>query len=146
MRHGRIRPWHVVVLAAVTAVVILLLPRGDEESSSAELVRENLRVLRAAADSCRAEVDRESAALDEYADRLDSLHARVRGLEDAEIGGVPADSYETYLTEFDRYGDSVAAWSGRADSLRVRDDRCRDVARAHNRITDSLSRAIQPGS
>ena len=146
MRHGRVRPWHAVAVAVVAAVVILFLRRGDDGPSQTQLVRDSLRVLRAAADSCRDEVDRESAALDAYAGRLDSLHARVRGLEDTGIGGVPADSYEIYLTEFDRYSDSVSAWSARADSLRVRDDRCRDVARAHNRITDSLSRAIQPGS
>lgn len=146
MRHGRIQPWHAIVLAAIAALALLVLPRGEEGPSQTERVRDSLHVLRAAADSCRAEVDRESAALDAYAGRLDSLHARVRGLEDAGIGGVPADSYAIYLTEFDRYSDSVAEWTGRADSLRVRDGRCRDVARAHNRITDSLSRAIQPGS
>ena len=140
------RPWLGLIAAALVAASVLMVLRRDSGPSADELLRDSLHVLRATADSCLDAVERENATLDAHRARLDSAEDRVRGLEDPELGGVPADSYAVYLEAFRGYNDSVAAWSAHADSLRVRDARCRAIAEAHNRITDSLSRSMFDGS
>lgn len=105
-------------------------------------LREELRVLRAAADSCRNALDADQMRFDAYDETVDSMQARVRSLEGIDPRGVPADSYDVYLGAFDRYNESVEGWTERADTVRARWERCRVATEEHNVLADSLRRIL----
>ncbi len=128
-----------LILALLAGTAILISERRRPRGQQAMLeLRETLRTLRASADSCRIAVERDASRFEAFDHTLDSLRARVDSLESIDPRGVPADSYATYLEAFDRYNDSIAGWTRRADSLRVRDARCREIAELHNVLADSL--------
>ena len=102
---------------------------------------EHVRALRFSADSCNAELESGEVRLQSYRDRLDSLHSAVRDFEAADPRGVAAERYGEYMTAFDLYRDSAAAWDGRVDALRARLQQCQAVAREHNAAVDSLRAA-----
>lgn len=126
-------------LALMLAWEVLSLRRGPDEIAP---LRDELRVLRAAADSCQASMEGEQLSMEVFDARLDSLRSRVRELESRDPRGVPADSYQVYLSAFDRYNDSVATWTARTDTVRARWTRCRSITEAHNTLADSVRRLL----
>jgi hypothetical protein len=131
-----------IAFAAVAIPVLYVIGRANRPPALIPPLRDSLQVLRLAADSCRADLDRGTALLHAYDERIDSLRTRVRRFESLDRRGVPADSYEVYLGAFEQYNDSVAGWTARTDTLRVRLDRCRTLTETHNMIADSLRRLL----
>lgn len=127
------------VLAVMLAWEVISLRRGPDET---EPLRDRLRELRAAADSCQASLAGDRLRLEAYDAHLDTLRERVRDLERMDPRGVPADSYQTYLRAFDQYNDSVAGWTARADTVRARWGRCRAVTEEHNALADSVRQML----
>lgn len=127
------------ILAAMLVREVVSLRRGPDEIGP---LRDELRVLRAATDSCRVALQGDAARMEAYDAHLDTMRARVRELESMDPRGVPADSYRIYLGAFDSYNDSVAGWSARADTVRARWERCRAVTETHNQLADSIRRLL----
>ncbi|HSK17983.1 MAG TPA: hypothetical protein VK912_02510 [Longimicrobiales bacterium] len=138
-----LRSW--LIIAGIVVVVVLAF-RGVRamRHSPQEILRDTLATLRNRADSCRSEVDQRAADLREYGRRLDSMRARVRELEALDQRGVPVDSFRLYMSVFNAYNDSVAAWPPLEDSVRALDARCRVVAEQHNVFADSLRELVFP--
>jgi hypothetical protein len=139
----RLRSW--LIMAGIVVVVVLAF-RGVRamRHNPQEALRDTLATLRTRADSCRSEVDQRAADLREYDRRLDSMRARVRELEALDQRGVPVDSFRLYMSVFNAYNDSVAAWPPLEDSVRALDARCRAVAEQHNVFADSLRDMVFP--
>ena len=136
-----------MLLAAgvLAGAALLVLVAGMIRRQQAVLgVRDELALLRTAVDSCQTALPAEASAFEAYGQRADSLRARVRALEAIDPRGVPADSYRVYLDAFERYNRSVDGWEPRADSLRARWARCRDLTERHNLLADSLRRLAPP--
>jgi hypothetical protein len=100
--------------------------------------REQLQLLRVAVDSCHLALAQGQGELLAYNARLDSMLARVRGMEALHPRGVPADSYSTYMDNFEQYNDSVAAWGDRVESLQAEREACVELTAEHNEAQDSL--------
>lgn len=129
----------VVVLAVIVLGALYWFARDyARPRRRARVLQDDLRVARLAADSCRMSLSREEAEFQVYDDRVDSLRGRVRDYESLRPGGVPLDSFKAYMKTFGRYNDAVPGWRARADSLRGRWRRCRDLTVAHNELADSL--------
>lgn len=111
--------------------------------SQIEALRDSVQELRAASDTCAVALQAEQAELIGFRERLDGLHADVRGFEEAELGGVPQERYTEYMTQFAQYRDSTAAWEGRVDSVQSRLAACQQLARQHNETVDSLRSALR---
>jgi len=127
-----------LALAVGGAVAGHFLLEERQVRREVETLREELRFARTRADSCTVALtweEQDFLRLDVY---VDSLHAQVRGFEDPAQGGVPGAEYEEYLSDFNRYNDSVAVWQNRADSLRNTEESCRTLAEIHNALQDSL--------
>lgn len=131
------------VLVLVSGALFLILRSPDRPRDPLDPLADSIRALRAAADSCRTRIDEARARLERFDLQLDSLHTRLRTLEGIDPRGIPSDSYAAYLETFDRYNDSVPAWTARADSLRASWSRCRDLTALHNALADSLRRALE---
>lgn len=127
----------VIMAAGVVQVARLMRPHNRLEDA-----RDRLLALRAATDSCSAAVDDGEAALQLYNAEVDSMRARVRAYEALDPRGVPQDSYVIYMEAFNAYNDSAAAFEPRADTLRAELERCRELARRHNLMADSLRRML----
>jgi hypothetical protein len=74
---------------------------------------------------------------------IDSLRERVDSFEALGDGQVPASRYDEYLTIFDSYNDSVAAWEIRSERLRTAEASCRSVIESHNALSDSIQRFLR---
>lgn len=127
----------------VGAVTLIYENLGPPPRDHLFALRDSIRVLRVAADSCQARLDVQSASFQEFDARLDSLRHRVREFEGRNPAGIAADSYAVYLEAFDSYNDSVAGWRQRADTVRARWAVCRDIAEQHNQFADSLRRLLE---
>lgn len=134
----RLRAWLIAAGVLLLLVVGFRVVRSLRPPDPAVVLRDSIAVLRASADSCRRDVDSGAARMRAYGRTLDSMRARVRGMEALDPRGVPADSYDVYIDAFDAYNDSVGQWPAREDSVRALDARCREVALKHNDLTDSL--------
>ena len=145
---GGPRFWLGVLVACVVVVVavwgITSLFDDSEERARIEAVREELRVSRAAVDSCRMSVSREEVGFQDYDRRVDSLRQRVDRFESMDPAGVPADSYQVYMEAFEAYNRAVPDWAARADTLQAHWSACREAIREHNVLADSLRRLIGP--
>jgi hypothetical protein len=131
------------VLVLVSAALFLILRAPERPRDPLDPLADSIRVLRAAADTCRTRIDEARTQLDRFDSQLDSLHARLRALERIDPRGIPSDSYAAYLETFDRYNDSVPGWTARADALRASWSRCRDLTALHNALADSLRRELE---
>lgn len=131
-------------LAAAVIAIIAAVRVGRELSGSARIstLRDSLSVLRTSVDSCHVAVDTGEAQLQAYHQRLDSMRLRVRAFEALDVRGVPADSYDIYMTAFTTYNDSAAAWQARVDTVQARLGRCRSLTETHNTVADSLRRIL----
>jgi hypothetical protein len=105
-------------------------------------IRDQLYTARVSADSCRNELAYAERLFQRYDTLVDSLRRDVRRYEEAAGGRVPRERYDEYLKHFDAYNDSVASWHLKADSLQRRQTACRNLARAHNVLADSLRRRL----
>ena len=141
----RLRSW--LIIAGIVIMVVLAF-RGVRamRNNPLEALRDTLVTLRTHADACRFEVDQRAADLRAYDRRLDSMRARVRELEALDERGVPVDSFRLYMSVFNAYNDSVAAWPPLEDSVRALDARCRNVAEQHHVLADSLRDLVFPGA
>jgi len=142
-KHNTVRWWLLGALLLIAAAAVLLRigrPGGRDEPLAP--LRDTLRALRTTVESCQDSLTLDGARLEADRLRLDSMRARVRVLETIDARGVPADSYATYLEAFDRYNDSVDAWTARADTLDRSWKLCRELTETHNALTDSLHRAL----
>jgi hypothetical protein len=128
-----------LVVLGLAASVFQLLQPADGSRPLRPMV-DSLRVLRSAVDSCQATVEQRRAELERYDAHVDSLRARVRGLEALDERGVPLDSYPIYRRAFDAYNDAVPDWAERADTIREAWSICLDLADTHNELADSIRR------
>jgi hypothetical protein len=141
-----LRPGLRLWLAASFIIVFMVLAYRGVRNMRADPhapLRDSIAVLRVAADSCRVGVDSGVAALRGFNDTLTAMRTRVRGLEALDERGVPIDSYPVYMDAFEGYNRAAGEWAAREDSVRAQDGRCRDVARTHNVLADSMSRIIR---
>ena len=130
----------VIVTAGVAGGSILEQNRFNREM---ELLRNALQRARFSVDSCRLSVAQEEYSFLIFDEFVDSLHARVREMEDPSQGGVPQARYPEYLEIFERYNDSVAVWEARSEALRAHDGACRELVVGHNALGDSLRRRLE---
>jgi len=93
---------------------------------------------RASAERCQGSIVNSEAGLREFDRVVDSLKARVDSFEALDRRGVPEARYDEYLTLFESYNDSVAAWEARARRLRAVEAACRTTIEQHNALTDTL--------
>jgi hypothetical protein len=131
-----------VALIVALAVSGAFLPRGAAPSTDTvdrDPALEELRELREAVATCHAEVEAEQARFQSHQDRVDSLHAVVRGRE-SDDRTVPAHEFDDYLEAFDAYNEAVRHWHDRASALEATWEECRALAERHNEQVDALSR------
>ena len=130
-----------IAVVSVAAIIIagLLTPPSPEDRLRA--MRGALTELRQAADSCRTALEREEARLRAEDERLDSLRSLIAYYEALDRRGVPADSYEAYITAFNAYNDAIAPRTFAGDTLQAHWRECRALAERHNLTADS-ARAI----
>lgn len=127
------------VLFAVIVIVDLLTPVPPRERLRP--LRQQVAVLRAAADSCRLALESEEGALLAASARLDSLRQVIEYYEGLDPRGVPADSYEVYLEIFNTYNRGVPEQEAAGDTLRLHWQACLEITERHNALADS-ARAI----
>jgi hypothetical protein len=127
-----------VVVLALAATGIYRLTRSAGERNAFEIMSDSVRSLRAAADSCAAELELAQAELVQYRARLDELHTQVRDYEDVEPRTVPAELFSEYMELFDRYNDSTAVWAERVAAVQLQLEQCQAIATTHNETVDSL--------
>lgn len=142
----RARPFLVMftisaVLFAVIVIIDLLTPIPPRERL--RVLRQDVSVLRSAADSCRAALESEEAQLLAGNARLDSLKSVIDYYEALDPRGVPADSYEIYLETFNTYNSSVPGQTAAADSLQSHWKACRAITEEHNALADSARRLAE---
>ena len=136
----------VLVLTALFAAIGVLreMSGAGRQRRQVEGLREELRALRAAADSCAAALAQEDARFRAFDAEIDSLRRAVRSYEAQHEDGVLAKDYEAYLETFDRYNAGVPVWEDRADSLRSHWAACRAVTERHNELVESLREPTPP--
>ena len=145
-RHGIGRPSRPVLLlltalgAAALALLWIRLTDSPTPRERLEELRQELVILRAAADSCRDALAAEEASFQSYRAELDSLRARVRAYEALDPRGVPADSYDAYLALFEEYNRGVLRWDAVSETLQAHWRECRGIAETHNVVADSARR------
>jgi hypothetical protein len=133
-----------VALIVALAVSGALFRRGATPGADtvgrdpAPLELRELRDLREAVAACHAEVEAEQARFQAHQDRVDSLHAVVRGHE-SDDRTVPAAEFDDYLEAFDAYNEAVRHWHDRAAALQTAWEECRALAERHNERVDSLT-------
>jgi len=115
------------MVSAATLVVVGTRRVVESQRTTAQVnrMREDLYRARVASDRCRNSLVTSESALLTLTATLDSLRDRVDSLEALGNGQVPAVRYEEYLTVFDAYNDSVAAWETRSERLRTAEASCR---------------------
>lgn len=137
-----------VVLGGLLAYLTTSLEQGRERDELLALA-DSVAALRTAADVCMGDLARAETEFRQFDAEVDSLRSRVDRYEGLDPEGVPAEEYDAYLQTFDRYNASAGEWASRADSLRLREGRCRALVERHNLFADSLRirlGALDPGS
>jgi len=135
----------VLMVSAATLVVVGTRRVVESQRTTAQVnrMREDLYRARVASDRCRNSLVTSESALLTLTATLDSLRDRVDSLEALGNGQVPAVRYEEYLTVFDAYNDSVAAWETRSERLRTAEASCRSVIEGHNALSDSIQEVLR---
>ena len=129
---------------AVTLLVIFVAgriyraTRPTSPEDALEPLKEELALLRSAADSCTRRYGIVEARFRGHESRVDSLRDEVRRYEALSPSGVPGTEYPEYLEVFDAYNEALPEWEARADSVRVQFERCRSLTTQHNALADSL--------
>lgn len=134
--------WLAAVILISALAGVYTVARSLRQPTAVAVLRDSLQVLRAAADSCHAVLERGQAGLHDYNAFLDSARGRIRELESRDPRGVPADSYAVYMRVFQEYSDSSADWTERVERLQTEHERCSAVTEAHNVRADSLRRLL----
>lgn len=118
-------------------IILVDLIRPPSPEARLEALRGDLREARAAADSCRAALDREEASLLAGDARLDSLRTEIERYESLDPRGVPAAEYDAYIAAFDAYNASIPDRKNAAARLQANWVRCRAITETHNEMADS---------
>lgn len=141
---GRIAIAAVLLVSAGTLVVLGTRRFVESQRISAEVnrLRDDLYRARVASDRCRSSLVTSESSLLTLTATVDSLRSRIDSFEALGNGRVPANRYDEYLTIFESYNDSVAAWETRSERLRTAEASCRDVIEGHNAISDSIQRVL----
>lgn len=129
-----------VVLVSLAGGVAAIVGRATIESTraQAEALRDGVREVRTALDSCLVERERLEQDFRRLEERAGALRSRIDELEELDPRGVPAERYDQYLESVDEYNETVPEWEGRADELQEMSDTCRALAERHNVRADSL--------
>ncbi len=134
----------VILLVGVLAVLafgvrsFLAAEKEREERVQLKVLTDDLIGSRAEVNSCLRALEWQEEEFLHFDALVDSLRAQVHAFENPEQGGVPEEVYQEYLSVFSQYNDSVAVWPGRAEALRATEEKCRELAQAHNTLGDSL--------
>jgi predicted nucleic acid-binding Zn-ribbon protein len=113
---------------------------GDNRiRAEAEALRDEVRHVRAELNRCLDEMEIRERAFREQEEATSVLRSRVEAYEAQDDRGVPADQYTEYLETFDEYNESLPEWEERGEALREVSTECRELARRHNFLADSLS-------
>jgi hypothetical protein len=130
-----------VALGVAVVLATLRGGAGAEGDPRVSALLEHAALLRAAADSCRAELEAEESAFHAFDAQVDSLRRSVRDRETAAGARrtVPAAEYDDYLELFEAYNASVDAWHARADTLRHRWAVCRQLSASHNAVMEEAA-------
>lgn len=138
-----------MIVAAALILVASRVYRATRPPSPSEQLaplREELALLRAAADSCTDAYAAMESRFRTYEARVDSLRRAVRDYESLHPDGVPGEEYPDYLETFDAYNEAVPHWEARTDSLEAQHDQCRLLTERHNALADSArGRLIELG-
>lgn len=126
-----------ISLVAILVMVLIDLFRPVPPETRLRALRDEMTVLRSAADSCRLALEAEEAALRASDARLDSIRTRIEFFESLDPRGVPADSYAVYIRAFNEYNAEIPARAAAGDSLSAHFDSCRQVTERHNFVADS---------
>jgi hypothetical protein len=133
----------VLTMVAVLVGVRIVLSPGPSERERVEGMRDRLRVLRVAVDSCATALDVGEQAVQDRVTGTDSLRARIEALESIDPRGVPQDSYQTYLSLVDRFNRAVAAWDTLGQDAEAQRQDCRMLVLQHNLLSDSVRRFFE---
>jgi hypothetical protein len=123
--------------AMLALVVIVDLIRPVPPEQRLRIMRQELIERRAAADSCRAVLEREESLLQASDARFDSLRSLIDRYEGLDPRGVPADSYEVYLDAFNTYNEGIPSREAAGETLQAHWDACTVIVESHNGLADS---------
>ncbi|MGD2217083.1 MAG: hypothetical protein PVJ64_10010, partial [Gemmatimonadales bacterium] len=104
------RGFLVILAVAVTALAIMAVIdyfRPIPPEVQLRALRTQLSAAHSAADSCRTALDEEAARLRASDARFDSLKSMIDYYEGLDPRGVPADSYEIYISIFNDYNAAI---------------------------------------
>jgi len=143
-----------VVALAISSFFALTVVAGryiEQRRVSEEItrLRDELYRARVSSDRCRGSLLTSESSLQTLTMTIDSLRIRVDSFEALGGGNVPANRYEEYLSVFESYNDSVAAWDVRSERLLAAEAACRAVIQEHNELSDSIQAILAglgPGS
>ncbi|NIV52413.1 MAG: hypothetical protein GWN53_11110 [Gammaproteobacteria bacterium] len=121
----------------LVAIVVVDLVRPVSPEQRLRALRRELRVQRAAADSCLEALRLEESALRSTDEKFDSLRAVIEGYEELDPRGVPADSYDAYIDAFNAYNEAIPAREEAGETLQVNWAACREIVAMHNQLADS---------
>ncbi len=144
-------PRGVVVLLSISGIALLIILFSDllvppSPEDRMRVLRAELAHLRVAADSCRTALDGEEEELVARDKRLDSLRRQIEHFEALDPRGVPVDSYDIYLANFNAYNEGIPERTVEAETLQAHWRECRSMAERHNERADSArSLAIELG-
>ncbi len=126
-----------ISLVAILVMVLVDLLRPVPPEDRLRALRDEMAVLRTAADSCRLALEAEEAALRASDARLDSLRSRIEFFESLDPRGVPADSYDLYIRAFNQYNAEIPGRAAAGETLGAHFDSCREITERHNFVADS---------
>lgn len=130
-----------VVAVSVAAGAASMVERMSDNGAraEAEALRDEVRQLRAQLDVCLDRMEASERAFREQEQATESLRSQVDAFEAMDERGVPGDRYQEYLEVFDEYNESLPEWERRGEELRQASETCRELAREHNALADSLA-------
>ena len=111
---------------------------GPSTRERVDDVRERLRELRFAVNSCVAAMSFDEQAVQLRLADTDSLRGRIDALEALHPRGVPRDSFPVYMELVDRFNRTVASWDTLGAQARSRREECTVLVDRHNLLSDSL--------
>lgn len=111
-----------------------------------EALREDVFQARSDADACTSRLALDESIFRQTNASLDSLRSAVEGAEEPLPDGgrgVDAEEYEAYMEDFNAYNEGVERWEAEAQSVRDREEECRQLVLRHNLLVDSLRNVLR---
>jgi len=136
--------WMIVLLVVAVSLAAgaasMMQRLGDNGArADAEALRDEVRGLRAELNLCLDQMELRERAFREQERATELLRSQVEAFEAMDERGVPGDRYSEYLEVFDEYNESLPEWERLGEDLREVSETCRELARHHNALADSLS-------